>query len=129
MYLVLPIANEGCSTMIVSTSAGVLTFTAYWSTGRSCWLCDLQDGAGADIATGIALLAGQQSLIKGLGNTALDGYALTVLAGADNGERDGEAWGASAVLVLSDPGAAPVVTISDPILVAPDWGAIQQGSS
>lgn len=117
MYIVLPITNDGCSELTVPTPAGLLTFTAYWAPLRSCWLCNIQDGNGGDVATGIALLSGCQNLLKGLGNTVLDGYQLTVLTNhSDNAERNNETWGKQAILVLTPaPGIMPFPLV-DPLM-------------
>jgi hypothetical protein len=105
--------NDGSRTFSVTTEVGLLTFVARWMPIEAAWYLDIYDGAGATIATGIALLAGCPNLIAGLGNTQLDGYALEVYAVSPGSERSPECWGVFAWLVLRSPGDAAYTTVPD----------------
>jgi hypothetical protein len=117
MMIILPITNDGCRQFSVNTPAGLLTFTTYWLPLAGLWACDISDSNGADLMTGIALVAGTPNLLTGNVVTSLQGYALEVLKASDGeGERAYDAWGNSALLLMRGPNDAPNLVLPDPML-------------
>ena len=115
MATTLPMTNDGARLFTVQTTAGNLAFRSYFATLDGVWFLDIADANGTPICTGIGLLAGTPNLLAGkTAGTALDGYGLEVTTGTGQGERSPEAWGTSALLVLHEPGEAPILTLPDP---------------
>ena len=117
--IIIPLTSDGARRFSVTTSAGVLSFRTCRDSLDAKWLCDIADGNGTSIATGLALVAGTPNLLQGLGNDQLDGYALEVVTnGYPDSERYDGTWGNGAVLILREPGTPAALTLPDPLAVA-----------
>ena len=101
MPLFLPFTNDGCRTIAVDTPSGMFSFTTYFMPLLRAWLCDIADGAGNALITGLALNVLVDNLLKGRGDT-LEGYTLRVYSqtGGDNNTPDSLGGDCQAVLFL-----------------------------
>ena len=117
--IVLPITNDGSARRVFTLpSVGVYSFRTYFDPHSNVWLCDIADGDGNGVATGVRLVAGTNNLIKGLGSTPFDGCGLFVVTPEyDDSERGPEVWSNPAYLVFGTAEEMPVLTIPDPMLV------------
>jgi hypothetical protein len=101
MALFLPFTNDGCRTIAVSTPAGMFSYTTYFMPLLRAWLCDIVDGAGNALITGLALNVLVDNLLKGRGDTLKD-YTLRVysMTGKENNTPDSLGSDCQAVLFL-----------------------------
>jgi hypothetical protein len=114
----MPLTDDGCRELSVTTPAGIVTLRTYYSELASVWRCDIIDGAGATLLSGLSLVAGTPNLLKGMGVALLEGYSLEVVTSAmQDAERDSQVWESGlALLVLWLPGETARTQTGDPMV-------------
>ena len=101
MPLILPFTSDGSRTVSVETPAGTFSFTTYFMPLIKAWLCDIADGAGNPLVTGLALNTLVTNLLKGHCSKLVD-YTLRVysMSGGENNTPDSLGGDCKAVLFM-----------------------------
>jgi hypothetical protein len=103
MIEILPFTDDGSSKVTMPTSAGILTFVAYFMPLLPGWLVDISNANGTPLITGLNLVTNVDNLLKGQGDI-LNGYTLRVysVSGVDNNTPD--SLGKDCQVLLFSPG-------------------------
>jgi hypothetical protein len=102
MAQILPLTNDSCRKVTVSTVAGLLVFRTYYLPLIGAWLCDIADASGNALLSGLNLAVKVDNLLKGQGDK-FNGYTLRVYSLSGGECRTKESLGQDCKAVLFGP--------------------------
>ena len=95
----IPLTSDGSRKVVVTTDAGILTFTTYYMTLIKSWLCDIEDANGVALVTGLNLVISVDNLLKG--RNVLKNHILRVISEGNTENNTSKSLGNKCFLILA----------------------------